>query len=111
MACLTNDTSEWSALLRTRFALDHYINHWYVSADLGARKPDPAAYELLLRGLDIAPSNVLLVDDRGPNLTPARQLGLQTILFTSDDTDEHPVPTDIPRVHSMPELAVQLVGG
>lgn len=104
LACLTNDTSEWSALLRTRFALDRYINHWYVSADLGTRKPDPAAYELLLRGLNTAPAEVLLVDDRGPNLTPARHLGLQTILFSSDDTDQHPVPTDIPRVHSMREL-------
>lgn len=108
LACLTNDTAEWSAILRRRFGLDRYIKHWYVSAELGVRKPDTGAYDALLRGLDCPPSSVLFVDDRGTNLLPARTLGLQTALFTSDDTDRHPVPPDVPRVHTMAELGLLL---
>ncbi|MEV8376361.1 HAD-IA family hydrolase [Kribbella sp. NPDC056861] len=105
LACLTNDASEWSAVLRNRFGLDRYVKHWYVSAELGVRKPDPAAYTALIDGLGADPSTVLLVDDRGTNLLPAQALGLQTALFTSDDTDKHLIPVGIPRLHTMPELA------
>ena len=52
LACLTNDTAEWSAILRRRFGLDRHIEDWYVSAELGVRKPDPRAYDLLLDGLE-----------------------------------------------------------
>ncbi|MEV6415914.1 HAD-IA family hydrolase [Kribbella sp. NPDC051718] len=109
LACLTNDAAEWSVILRERFGLDRYLQDWYVSAELGVRKPDPRAYQAVLRGLDVDPSTVLFVDDRGPNLLPARELGLQTALFTSDDTDKHSIPAGIPRLHTMPALG-RLVG-
>jgi putative hydrolase of the HAD superfamily len=105
LACFTNDTSEWSAILRHRFGLDRYLKHWYVSAELGVRKPDPQAYKAVLRDLDADPSTILFIDDRGPNLLPAQTLGLQTALFTSDDTDKHPIPPNTPRLHTMPDLA------
>lgn len=104
VACLTNDTTEWSALLRRRFHLDRHIHHWYVSADIGVRKPDPRAYDALLRGLGVPASRVLFVDDRGPNLAAAREAGMRTILFTSEDTDRHPIPAGIPRVDTMAGL-------
>ncbi|WP_433004932.1 HAD family hydrolase [Kribbella sp. CA-294648] len=105
LACLTNDTAEWSAILRRRFGLDRYIKHWYVSADLGVRKPDPQAYNAVLHDLNADPSTILFIDDRGPNLLPAQALGLQTALFTSDDTDKHPIPPNTPVLHTMPDLA------
>ncbi len=108
VACLTNDTAEWSAILRRRFNLDRYITHWYVSAEIGVRKPDPNAYDALLRGLDTAPQRVLFVDDRGPNVVSAQHLGMQTLLFTSEDTARHPVPPEVPRVHTMADLAAAL---
>ncbi len=96
-------------MLRRRFGLDRYITHWFVSADLGVRKPDPRAYDVLLQSLNVFPSTTLFIDDRGPNLLPAQTLGLQTALFTSDDTDKHLVPPDVPRIHSMASLAQLLI--
>lgn len=110
LACLTNDTSVWSAILRKRFELEQYISHWYVSADIGIRKPDPRAYDALLRGVGVPASKVLYVDDRGTNLLPAHAAGMRTILFSSDDTDGHPVPPHQTRVHTMTELATAILG-
>lgn len=110
LACLTNDTAEWSRILRRRFRLDRYIDHWCVSAEVGVRKPDPRVYRALLDTLGVAPADTLFVDDRGPNLLPAREIGMHTILFSSDDTDHHPVPPGIPRVHTMSGLTNVILG-
>jgi len=53
VACLTNDVSEWSALLRRRFELETRIRPWIVSGDVGARKPDPQIFAVLQRALDV----------------------------------------------------------
>lgn len=109
LACLTNDTSRWSALLRQRFGLDRYIDRWYVSAEIGIRKPEAGAYQALLSGLDLPAPDVLFVDDRGPNLLPARAAGMRTLLFSSDDTDQHAVPRDQLRVHTMADLTAAIL--
>jgi putative hydrolase of the HAD superfamily len=43
------------------------------------RKPDPAAYELVLSRLDVPASEVVFLDDLGINLKPARAMGMTTI--------------------------------
>lgn len=104
-ACLSNDTAAWSALVRRRFGLERHIRRWFISSDLGARKPDPAPYEAVLDGLGLSPAEVVFVDDRPVNLAPARALGMRTILFRSDDTGAHPDggrPDHV--VGTMPEL-------
>ncbi|MFI7127268.1 HAD family hydrolase [Nonomuraea sp. NPDC050153] len=103
-ACLSNDAAAWSALLRRRFGLDLRIRRWFISSDLGARKPDPAPYAAVLDGLGVPPGEVLFVDDRPANLAPARALGMRTLLFRSDDTGVAPDPGAEPCVGSMPEL-------
>ncbi|GAA3589616.1 hypothetical protein GCM10022419_085120 [Nonomuraea rosea] len=114
-ACLSNDTAAWSACVRRRFGLDRLVRRWFVSSDLGARKPDRAAYEALLDGLGVLPGEVVLVDDRPVNLAPARSLGMRTILFLSDDTDANPATGEGPerQVATMPELAtaIRALGG
>ncbi|MFI6174466.1 HAD family hydrolase [Nonomuraea sp. NPDC051191] len=107
-ACLSNDTAVWSQLVRRRFGLESYVQQWFISSDLQARKPDAAAYMAVLDALDTSPEEVVFVDDRPVNLAPARSLGMRTILFRSDDTDAHPEPSERGRrcsVGTMPELA------
>ncbi|GAA3202813.1 HAD family hydrolase [Nonomuraea helvata] len=108
-ACLSNDTAAWSAILRRRFGLDGRIRRWFISSDLGARKPDPAAYRAVLDALGLPAEEVLFVDDRPVNLAPARALGMRTILYRSDDTGPEPGPS----VGTMPELvaAVRAMAG
>lgn len=105
LACLTNDAASWSKLLRRRFALDDVIGDWFVSSDLGGRKPDPGPYRSALAGLGTAPHEVVFVDDRPVNLVTARSLGMRTVLFHSDDTAANAADiADTPAVHTMAEL-------
>ncbi|HEX4814746.1 MAG TPA: HAD family hydrolase [Nonomuraea sp.] len=108
LACLSNDTAVWSALVRRRFGLERYIRQWFISSDLQTRKPDADAYRAALDALDTPPEETVFVDDRPVNLAPARSLGMRTILFRSDDTDAHPEPAAERDSHhgvrTMPEL-------
>ena len=55
------------------------------SCHLGARKPDPDFYELLLAELDLAPGQVAFVDDREVNVAAARRVGLHATCFAGAD--------------------------
>jgi FMN phosphatase YigB (HAD superfamily) len=46
-------------------------------------KPDPLIYEHCLRGLDVAPSEALFIDDRLVNIESARKIGIHGIQFKS----------------------------
>jgi putative hydrolase of the HAD superfamily len=81
LACLSNDVSEWSKLLRERFGLSEYITDWFISGDIGVRKPAPEAFAALCRRLDVIPERILLIDDREANIAAARTAGLQALRF------------------------------
>lgn len=78
IVCLSNDVSRWSRKLRQRYELEPHITGWYISGDLGVRKPDAGIYRHMLSDLGVTPSQVLFVDDRTRNLDAAAQLGIQT---------------------------------
>lgn len=59
------------------------FGHRYYSCRLGAAKPDPRVFQLVLRNLDVQPGEVLFIDDRAENTHAARELGMRTITFTS----------------------------
>lgn len=46
------------------------------------QKPDPAFYLLACQRLDVAPHDVVFVDDKQPCVDAARQLGMQAVRFT-----------------------------
>jgi putative hydrolase of the HAD superfamily len=53
-----------------------------VSAEFGARKPDPDAYRRCLVRLGVAPAATLFVDDSSANVAGARQAGLDGYDYT-----------------------------
>jgi putative hydrolase of the HAD superfamily len=78
VAALTNnwaseDQDAKMKLLRAEF--DVFVE----SAIEGVRKPDPRIYELVCERLGVAPSEAIFLDDLGPNLKPARAMGMHTI--------------------------------
>ena len=56
------------------------------SSEVGVRKPDPAISELALRDAGLGAPAVAFLDDFAPNLVPAAELGIHTILVESDPT-------------------------
>ena len=85
VACVTNDATEWSALLRTRFGLDRFIRPWVVSAEVGATKPAPAPFEEVAARAGIPLANCLYLDVSIENLDVARRLGMATVLLGPPD--------------------------
>jgi putative hydrolase of the HAD superfamily len=81
LACLSNDVSRWSAKLRRQFGLEAWIDSWFISGDLGLRKPSPEIYRHAIDRLGVKASDITFVDDRPRNLDAARRLGLQTVLL------------------------------
>lgn len=49
------------------------------SSKLGVRKPEPRFFELACAQLGIRPEQAVYLDDLGPNLKPARAMGMRTI--------------------------------
>lgn len=102
---LTNDAAPWSTGLRRRFDLEAYVDQWFVSSDIGARKPDPGAYDAVRQHPGLEPATTVLVDDRPTNLAAAQAAGFRTVLFHSEDTAANPsTELDAAAAHSMPEL-------
>jgi len=85
-ACLSNDVSSWSLKLRRRFELEQWIDAWFISGDMGLRKPSAEIYLRTIAELGVAPQDITFVDDRPRNLDAARLLGLGTVLLDVQGT-------------------------
>lgn len=57
----------------------------FFSCDLHAVKPEAAAYQAVLEGLDVRADEVLFVDDRPVNVAGAQAVGIRAVLFESPE--------------------------
>ena len=55
------------------------------SAIEGVRKPEPAAYELVLQRMGVTAAETVFLDDLGINLKPAKAMGMATIKVVDPD--------------------------
>ena len=55
-----------------------------ISCDVGLRKPNPEVYRLILKKLKLKSKEVIFVDNQKWNITPAKKLGMKTILFKNN---------------------------
>ncbi len=53
----------------------------YLSYEMGAAKPDEAAYRTMIRGLGVESPTILFIDDIGENIIAARKCGIIGIRF------------------------------
>ncbi|MEZ5321467.1 MAG: HAD family phosphatase [Microthrixaceae bacterium] len=61
--------------------LDGVFEHVVNSAELGAKKPEPAAYRAALDLLGVEATRALFIDDHEPNVVGAREVGLRAHLY------------------------------
>ncbi len=57
------------------------FNPVILSCEVGLRKPNPKIYKLVLRKLNLKPEQTLFIDNQKWNITPAKKIGIKTILF------------------------------
>ena len=81
MMTLNNEAAELNTYRIGKFALDPIFEAFMSSCWLGSRKPMKKIYTDALSIAQAVPARTLFIDDRERNLVPARELGLNTILF------------------------------
>lgn len=78
-AILTNGRSEVQRPKVFAFGLHTLVDFVGITGELGASKPDPAAFTLVLDNLGVRPEHALMVGDNEDfDITPAKALGMQT---------------------------------
>jgi putative hydrolase of the HAD superfamily len=82
-ALLSNIHPDMISYLRKNFDWLDLFDFKTFSAEVRLIKPDPAIYHHTLRGLGVAPSETLFVDDREINILAAQALGIHALQFRS----------------------------
>jgi putative hydrolase of the HAD superfamily len=86
IALLTNNVREWEEKWRSKLPVDEIFEIIVDSAWVGMRKPEPEIYELTLERLgSVAADHCLFVDDNELNVATARELGMTTVHFRSNE--------------------------
>ena len=83
LALLSNDLSEWSKYLRDKFKINDYFDVTIISGDVNMIKPDVRIFELMLSQLGQPADSCVYIDDRRKNLSSAKSLGMEAVLFNS----------------------------
>jgi len=82
-ALLTNFPSHLHTFMQTAWHIGHAFDLVIASCDVKLIKPDLRIYHITLDRLGVSPQESVFIDDREINITAARALGMQTILYTS----------------------------
>lgn len=76
----------WFQNIEERLQLSRYLSWSFVSCEgpmRGLRKPSPESFSAVVQHLGVPPGELLLVDDRLPNVVGAVNTGMHAIHFTS----------------------------
>ena len=82
---LTNWSAELYPHAPARFEILGLFDHVVVSGEIGAAKPDPAAYRVVIERSGVPPEALVFVDDKQVNVDAAAALGMDAICFTGAD--------------------------
>lgn len=82
VALLSNVQKRYADLIRS-FGLYAPFEPCLLSSEMGVSKPDPQAYEFLLKELSLPASEIVFIDDRQENIEAALNAGLDAIQFES----------------------------
>jgi len=86
LVALTNTNIIHATVWPLRFAgtLSHF-EKIFSSHEIAARKPDAKAFKIVLDYLQCKPAEVIFLDDNADNIHGADELGIETILVTSQE--------------------------
>ncbi len=81
LSILSNYPS-WHQMIDQKLGFSRFVESSFFSCDLGCRKPDAASYEAVIASIDVAPEQILFVDDRPENCAGAERAGMRALHFT-----------------------------
>ncbi len=85
LAICTNNVREWEQRWRAKLPVDEIFDVVVDSAFVGTRKPESRIYELTLERLGVSADTALFIDDIELNCDAARELGIRSIWFRSNE--------------------------
>ncbi len=94
---LLRDLKFWFRLIALTNTNEIHIQKWklkyasllsnfekvFCSSEIGARKPEKKAYEIVLQYLKLEPNSVVLLDDSSKNVNTASDIGIKGVLVKS----------------------------
>lgn len=80
---LSNIDDRYTKLIRD-FGFYKPFEPCLLSCEMGLEKPDPKAYELLLKTINLPAEEIVFIDDKEENVEAAKAMGIDAILFTSE---------------------------
>ncbi|MFH1331722.1 MAG: HAD family hydrolase [archaeon] len=78
---LNDESKEWMDMRIRKFNLTKYFRDFITSGYVGYAKPNRRIYEILLERTRLKPTECLFIDNKEHLLSPAREIGYETILF------------------------------
>lgn len=72
-------------MLYKEFNLSHYFDNILVSSRVKIIKPDPRFYQMMFNSLQVAPQEVVYIDDRDYQVVGAQKLGMRAILYQNSE--------------------------
>lgn len=85
---LSNIDDRYTKLIRS-FGFYQPFDPCLLSCEMGFEKPDPKAYELLLKTMDLPGEKIIFIDDKAENVATAKTLGIDAIVFESEQQIRH----------------------
>lgn len=82
---MSNDVLAWNKYIFQYYDLNKYFTNSIVSAEVHKRKPEKAIYEIALSRIGVSDEECIIIDNSVKNLTAAKELGMNVILFNRDD--------------------------
>ena len=80
---LSNASSGYLRKLLHENSLDILFDNLVISSEVGMIKPNPAIFEIAMDNLGVEPKESIFIDDWPNNVSAARELGLQGIVFSN----------------------------
>lgn len=74
-----------SSYFKNKYSFIKYFDKLYFSSDTKLVKPDPRAYQLVLRENNLKPEDCIFFDDSERNVEAARALGIEAYVFEGAD--------------------------
>lgn len=91
--CFTKD-------MITKFNLQEYFNHIYLSCDVGMLKTNPEFFKNIMKDLEIDPEDAVMIGDSiDSDMIPASKAHIRTILLDRMNRQDYPE-----KIHSLSDL-------
>lgn len=84
VAMLSNIDDRLAKVIRD-FGLYEPFDPCLLSYEIGLEKPDPKIYEVLLNQMSLPAHEIVFIDDKLENIEAAQKLGMDALLFTSQE--------------------------